>query len=91
MCRIGYSILYCYRVIECFNTDGLVQKRHNKLKLRPFCTKPLLCCMFIYEIKYCLLAQLYINGFVQERRNSSANALELGLYCTNPLIEKLGP
>ena len=28
----------------------------------------------------------HINGLVQERRNSSANALELRLSCTNPLI-----
>ena len=28
----------------------------------------------------------YINGLVQERRNSIANALELGLSCTNPLV-----
>ena len=29
---------------------------------------------------------LFIDGLVQERRNSSANALELRLSCTNPLI-----
>ena len=29
---------------------------------------------------------LHINGLVQERRNSSANALEFRLSCTNPLI-----
>ena len=28
----------------------------------------------------------YIDGLVQERRNSIANALELRLSCTNPLI-----
>ena len=28
--------------------------------------------------------QLYINVLLQERRNSSANALELRLFCTNP-------
>ena len=28
----------------------------------------------------------YINGLVQERRNSSAKALELRLSCTNPLV-----
>ena len=28
----------------------------------------------------------YINGLVQERRNSSALAMELYLSCTNPLI-----
>ena len=28
----------------------------------------------------------YIDGLVQERRNSIANALELRLYCTNPSI-----
>ena len=38
---------------------------------------------------------VYFNGLVQERRNSIANALELRLSCTNPLIEslvgKIGP
>ena len=29
---------------------------------------------------------VYINGLVQERRNSIANALELHPSCTNPLI-----
>ena len=29
---------------------------------------------------------LYIDGLVQERHNSSALAMELCLYCTNPLI-----
>ena len=29
----------------------------------------------------------YIDGLVQERRNSSALAMELRLYCTNPLIK----
>ena len=29
---------------------------------------------------------VHINRFVQERRNSIANALELPLSCTNPLI-----
>ena len=29
---------------------------------------------------------LYIDGLVQERRNSIANALELRLPCTNPSI-----
>ena len=28
----------------------------------------------------------YMDGLVQERRNSIANALELRLSCTNPLI-----
>ena len=30
--------------------------------------------------------QAYIDGLVQERRNSSANALELRLPCTNPWL-----
>ena len=31
----------------------------------------------------------YIDGLVLEKRNSIANALELRLYCTNPLIYHL--
>ena len=30
--------------------------------------------------------KLYVDGLAQERRNSIANALELRLYCTSPLI-----
>ena len=32
----------------------------------------------------CLTEQAYIDGLVQERRNSSALAMELRLSCTNP-------
>ena len=44
---------------------------------------------FIFEACfYCALykidLKLYIDGLVQERRNSIANALELRLSCTNP-------
>ena len=34
----------------------------------------------------CCLVDHHIDGLVQERRNSIANALELRLYCTYPLI-----
>ena len=34
-------------------------------------------CILIFE-------EMYVEGFVQERRNSIANALELHLSCTNP-------
>ena len=32
------------------------------------------------------ICHTYIDGLVQERRNSSAVAMELRLSCTNPLI-----
>ena len=35
---------------------------------------------------YMLWIDDYIDGLVQESRNSIANALELRLSCTNPLI-----
>ena len=34
---------------------------------------------------------LYFDGLAQERRNSSALAMELRLSCTNPSIYALGP
>ena len=34
----------------------------------------------------CIGSALYIDVLAQERRNSIANALELRLSCTNPLI-----
>ena len=34
----------------------------------------------------CNSTWLYFDGLVQERRNSIANALELHLSCTNPMI-----
>ena len=36
--------------------------------------------------KYALFNEHHIDGLVQERRNSIANALELRLSCTNPSI-----
>ena len=42
-----------------------------------------LISLFIYLFQYFLG---YINGLVQKRRNSIANALELHLSCTNPAI-----
>ena len=36
--------------------------------------------------KQILILYEYVVGLVQERRNSSANALELRLSCTNPLM-----
>ena len=40
------------------------------------------------DYKYCYshLAIVHIDGLVQERRNSIANALELRLSCTDPSI-----
>ena len=32
------------------------------------------------------ISEVYVEGFVQERRNSSALAMELRLSCTNPLM-----
>ena len=43
------------------------------------------CWLVEVCLTYCLSLQ-YIDGFVQERRNSSALALELRLSCTNPSI-----
>ena len=42
------------------------------------------CC--IYDIKIRILYNSHIAGFVQERRNSIANTLELHLSRTNPSI-----
>ena len=41
---------------------------------------------FVRGIHWCKgqECRVYIDGLVQERRNSSANALELRLFCTNP-------
>ena len=48
------------------------------------------CCkMFYYDscaIIACARLCSNIDGLVQERRNSSALAMELRLFCTNPLI-----
>ena len=43
------------------------------------CVPKLLFCILIVKT-------IHINGFVQERRNSIADALELHLSCTNPSI-----
>ena len=47
------------------------------------------CLVAVKKSSWCQLANcvcLHIDGLVQERRNSSANALELRLSCTDPSI-----
>ena len=39
---------------------------------------------YIHIFNNCSELRYHIDGLVQERRNSIANALELRLYCTNP-------
>ena len=41
---------------------------------------------YVVLLQYHLLLNHYIDGLVEERRNSSALAMELCLSCTNPLI-----
>ena len=38
------------------------------------------------QVSLCFESELYIDGLVQERRNSIANALQLRLFCTTPSI-----
>ena len=42
--------------------------------------------MYLFKIysEWCICIFVYIDGLVQERRNSIANALELRFSCTNP-------
>ena len=42
-----------------------------------------------FQWNSCVLKWWYINGLVQERRNSIANALEVRLSCTKPSIWEL--
>ena len=44
------------------------------------------CCVYIGLLVSEICGILHINGLVQERCNSIANALELHLSCTNPSI-----
>ena len=52
------------------------------------------CWVCTFHKSKCLLQRMqfsaYIDGLVQERRNSIANALELHLSCTNPSIQWWG-
>ena len=41
---------------------------------------------FLKFVRLNILVQGYVDGLVQERRNSIANALELCLSCTNPSV-----
>ena len=63
-------------------TDGLMLYGSNSiadpLDLPQSCTKPLL--LFKFTSSAC------INGLMQKRRNSSANALELHLFSIEPSI-----
>ena len=54
-----------------------------------------MCWQFPNNIAYCQLQQMgkrapYIDGLVQERCNSIADALELHLSCTEPWIQGYG-
>ena len=46
------------------------------------CTRTMTC---VENLKY-IYIYIYLDGLVQERRNSIANALELRLSCTNPSL-----
>ena len=43
-------------------------------------------CVFLQSLRNLHNYQQCIDGLVQERRNSSALAMELHLYCTNPSV-----
>ena len=43
---------------------------------------------YFFTLEICLNRAVYIDGLVQERRNSIANTLELRLSCTNPSIQR---
>ena len=85
-----------YSLHTVVQIDGLVQERCNSianaLELRLSCTKPSKCCLDLtcyfrwtwWHAVHRLNHHWYINGLVQERRNSSALAMELRLSCTNP-------
>ena len=57
------------------------------MELRLSCTEPSICCQMLPQlILFCVNCLHYINGLVQERHNSIADALELCLSCTIPSI-----
>ena len=60
----------------------------NLSKLQPLHFSAVLPALVSFHHSSYPLWYLYIDGLVQERRNSIANTLELHLSCTNPLIWK---
>ena len=52
----------------------------------PAFIESMLCC-FLFTECFVQFPSLHSDGLVQERRNSSADALELRLRCTNPSIQ----
>ena len=60
-----------------------VTKEINTIIARPWEPKQ---SVTLVHTSFPLCIHVYINGLVQERRNSSALAMELRLSCTNPSI-----
>ena len=69
--------LHLLSLILWYHLVGFVQERRNSSAMM---TLHLLSLILWY----------HLDGFVQERRNSIANAMELCLSCTNPLISPAG-
>ena len=75
-CRGTQVIRYSKRQVIYASSTGSPHQAFNSLAVAAYCMS--------------LSARAYIDGLMQERRNSIANALELCLPCTNPLISS-GP
>ena len=69
--------LHLLSLILWYHLVGFVQERRNS------------SAMMTLHLSS-LILWYHLDGFVQERRNSIANAMELRLSCTNPLISPAG-
>ena len=80
-----------HQVITWINFDQDFQQQYSVKALSEltWLPEPFRWNLFRVGYKWTLVAQdsqHYINGLVQERRNSITNALELRLSCTNPSL-----
>ena len=88
--RIMYMVrvLLCFVVVSCRPIFTHILQGYytgtGHLKIAPVSIKQ--PWRMWVDISYISTMNWYINGLVQERRNSSALAMELRLSCTNPSI-----
>ena len=68
-----YNPIRIHKWLRWWNWISLIQQSHRTNVITD-------------HVLFILISHHYIDGLVQERRNSIANALELRLSCTNPSI-----
>ena len=75
----SHCLIYCWFIVNWTHKNHLWWKFQSEFKIKNWA-----CCQV-----WCYTYKHNIDGLMQERQNSIANALELCLSCTNPIWHKL--